>query len=837
MSTLEPYRRKRSFSKTPEPQGKKEARTEVPHFVVQKHHARRLHYDFRLEHDGVLKSWAVPKGPSMNPKDKRLAVMVEDHPLSYANFEGRIPKGEYGAGEVIVWDRGVYVSDKTADPKEGKKYIARGLAKGELGIVLLGEKLKGAFTLVKMHGREKNTWLLIKKNDEYASTEDVTNDARSVITGKANGGAVRPVGQRAKQRSRASSKTGKGKNPMPHHIKPMLAKLVEHAFDRQQWLFEMKWDGYRAIAEVEDGNVRLYSRNGNSFVSTYTPIVEALEAIKGTCIIDGEIIALKNGKPDFHALQQYKEIKAPLQYAVFDLLYLNGKDLRDTPLSQRKKLLREMLPQDERILYSEHVEERGTDMFETIVEQHLEGMIAKDGTSAYEEGIRSGAWLKIKSFYEQEAVIVGFTEPIGSRKKIGALVLGVYEGNSLTYIGHSGGGFTDAELIDLHTKLSRIKRKSSPLQEEVPEHSKITWVTPRYVCVARFSEWTKDGRMRHPIYRGLRRDKRAKEVTKEFPTKENAKEPLLTKHRAKNVQGRVTITHREKIFWDEEGYTKGDVVDYYDRIAEMLLPYLKDRPQNLHRHPNGIKGKSFFHKNIETDLPSFVETVEIWSESNNKNIRYIVCNNKKTLLYLANLGCIELNLWNSRVQSLDKPDYMILDLDPNGRSFDDLVRVANEVHDVLLQVSEEHYPKTSGKSGLHIVVPLGGRYLYDDVRNFAELIMRIVHARLPEVTSVERNPKKRKGKIYLDYLQNRFGQTLACAYSLRPYPGATVSTPLEWSEMKKGLTPAQFTIQTIEARLKETGDIWKPTLEHSVDLKEALRCLEGVMGKRVPSSE
>jgi len=827
MSTLDSYNKKRSFPKTPEPYGGKAGSgSRTAHFVVQKHHARRLHYDFRIEHDGVLKSWAVPKGPSMNPKDKRLAVMVEDHPLSYVNFEGRIPKGEYGAGEVIVWDRGVYVSDKTTDPKEGEKYVSKGLEKGELGIVLLGEKLKGAFTLVKMHGKEDNAWLLIKKNDEYTNTEDVTKDTRSVITGKTNEKVTKAT-QRAKQKSSVQRKE-KGKDPMPHLIKPMLAKFVDGAFNRPQWLFEMKWDGYRAIAEVEDGNVRLYSRNGNSFVGTYTPIVEALEAIKGTCIIDGEIIALKDGKPDFHALQQYKEIKAPLQYAVFDLLYLNGKDLRDTPLSQRKKILREILPQEERILYSEHVEEHGTDMFETIVEQHLEGMIAKDGTSTYEEGVRSGAWLKIKSFHEQEAVIVGFTEPKGSRKKIGALVLGVYEGNTLTYIGHSGGGFTDAELIDLHTKLSRTKRKSSPLQEEVPEHSKITWVTPRYVCVARFSEWTKDGRMRHPIYRGLRSDKSAKEVTKELPTKENAKETLLTKHR---VKGSVTITNREKVFWAEEGYTKGDVIDYYDRIADTLLPYLKDRPQNLHRHPNGIDGKSFFHKNIETDLPSFVETVEVWSESNKKNIRYIACNNKETLLYLANLGCIELNPWNSRVQSLDKPDYMILDLDPNGRSFDDLLRVANEVHDVLLQVSEEHYPKTSGKSGLHIVVPLGGRYLYDDVRNFAELIMRMVHARLPEITSVERNPKKRKGKIYLDYLQNRFGQTLACAYSLRPYPGATVSTPLEWSEVKKGLTPARFTIQTIQSRLKEKGDIWKPTLEHRVDLEEALRRLEGVLGK------
>jgi bifunctional non-homologous end joining protein LigD len=818
--SLTEYNKKRSFSKTPEPEGLREkaANTKALQFVVQKHDASRLHYDFRLELDGTLKSWAVPKGPSMNPEDKRLAMMVEDHPISYGSFEGEIPKGEYGAGEVIVWDRGVYSSTETTDPEKSRKKLKEGLYKGELKFVLLGEKLKGSFALIKMKGSEENAWLLIKEKDEYATKKDVLADTSSVLSSRL---LSRDSTGKTKPEKKTVLKKKKGKDKMPHEIQPMLAKLIDAPFNGTDWLFEIKWDGYRAIAEIEKGKVALYSRNGNSFAKAYPPIVEALtKTIQNDCVLDGEIVALDGEKVSFNALQHYKEKKAPLQYVVFDLLYVDGEDMREKPVSERKERLRTLIPKSGPILFSDHIEEAGVSFFETIKKQGLEGIMAKDKNSPYREGTRSGEWLKIKAVQEQEAIIVGYTEPRGSRKLIGALVLAVYDGKKLTYIGHSGGGFSSTEIKDLHTKLQKIEVKKSPLNEKVPVNSPITWVRPKYVCQLRFSEWTKDGRMRHPIYLGLRTDKEPTEVThEERVEKKNTPE--------KEIIDQPKLTHLDKVYWPEEGYTKGDLLAYYDTMAEILLPYLKDRPQNLNRHPNGIKGMNFFQKNFEMELPSFVETKEIWSESNNDYLRYIVCQNKETLLYLANLGCIELNPWNSRITNLEKPDYMILDLDPNDRDFDDLIIVAKTVKDVLSSACEEFYLKTSGKSGLHIVLPIGSRYDYETVKNFAELIMRIVHARLPDITSLERSPKKRRGKIYLDYLQNRFGQTLACAYSVRPYPGATVSTPLLWTELKKGFRPSRFTIKTMAKRLKDKGDLWKPVRESKgVDIHKAISCLE-----------
>ena len=605
---------------------------------------------------------------------------------------------------------------------------------------------------------------------------------------------------------------------MPRRVKPMLARLVDEPFDKAGWYFEVKWDGYRAIAEVERGKVKLYSRNGTSFTEQYAPVVEALKKIKHRCVLDGEILALKDGRSDFHALQEYREVKAPLQYAVFDLLYLDGKDLRKKPLRERKKLLRSVLPKkDAVILYSEHIEKSGTKLFEHIRKKHLEGIVAKDSASPYREGVRDGEWLKIKSVAQQEAVIVGFTAPRGSRRRLGALVLAAHRGKALRYIGHSGGGFTQKELDELHAKLAKNATKKSPLSEAVPVNSPVTWVKPRYVCEIKFTEWTPEGHMRHPIYVGMRPDKKPSEVVVELPQKSK---------QDRKDSAHATLTNQEKVFWPKEGYTKGDLLAYYEKIAPTLLPYLKDRPENLNRHPNGIAGKSFFQKNITAAVPHFVSTKKIWSDSNNANLQYLICNNKETLLYLANLGCIELNPWSSRVSSLRSPDYLILDLDPHGRAWKDLITVALEVKRVLDLACKPHYIKTSGKTGLHIVVPLTGGHTYEHARQFAELVMRLVNAKLPHLTTLERNPRKRGGKIYLDYLQNRFGQTLACAYSVRPYPGATVSTPLEWHEVRPSLDPSKFTIKTICKRLESKGDIWKGTLTKGVDLRDAIARLE-----------
>ncbi len=611
--------------------------------------------------------------------------------------------------------------------------------------------------------------------------------------------------------------------PFPERIKPMLATLVDEPFDRKGWLFEVKWDGYRAIADVRQKRPRLYSRRGLPLGAKYPPVQAALAALERRCVIDGEIIALKEGKPDFHTLQQWNKTRAPLQYAVFDLLYLDGVDMRKRPLLERKALLRDLIPRkEELLLYSEHVETRGKRFFERIRSERLEGIVAKECVSPYRDGVRSKEWLKIKTVHEQEAIIIGWTEPRGSRAFFGALVLAAYDGDTLRYIGHSGGNFSEAELKGLSEKLTRIETKISPVKERVPVNARIHWVRPRYVCQIRFTEWTPEGRMRHPIFQGLREDKKAKEVLIERPKHERTRTGKSAEKKADTAE----ITNPDKVFWPDEGYTKGDVIAYYDALAPLLLPHLEGRPQNLHRHPNGIRGKSFYQKRMPEGAPPFVGRADIWSESNGETIPYLVCDNAETLRYLANLGCIELNPWASRIDSLEYPDYMIFDLDPGDNTFEELILVARELHAVLESAGVDHTPKTSGKTGMHIAVPLGGRYHYDTVRPFAEMIMRLVHARYPKLTSLERSPSKRRKKIYLDYLQNRRGQTICAPYSLRPVPGAPVSMPLEWKEVRKGLTPGAFTIRNAPARIKRRGDLWRQTLSKGADLSRAIRRIE-----------
>lgn len=745
--------------------------------MIHEHHARRLHYDLRLELDGVLKSWAVPKGPSMDPADKRLAVHVEDHPFSYGSFEGTIPKGNYGAGEVYIWDKGTYEPLEAAPGmvrKEKERILREELEAGRLKLRFFGEKMRGGFSLSRM--KEEKNWLLIKKRDEIAEP---------------------------------------GRDKMPHGIKPMLATLAGKPFDDPQWIFEIKWDGYRAIAEIEKGEASLYSRNGLDFKAKYPSIVEALEAIEHDAVLDGEIVAVDaKGKPDFQLMQRaLKAHDVPLLYYVFDLLYLDGNDLQAEPLERRRDLLRKLIPAGGPIRFSDSVTGEGRRFFEEAENSGLEGIVAKDSSSRYLAGKRSRSWLKIKTEERQEAVICGFTEPRKSRRYFGSLILGVYKSGRLRYIGHSGGGFDDASLKDLYVKMRPLEQKASPFDEPPPTNMPATWIKPKLVCEVKFTEWTGDGIMRHPIFVGLRIDKKPEEVKREDPRTDTAHE--------------LKLTNLDKVYFPKDKITKGDIIDYYDKISDVMLPYLKDRPENLNRHPNGIDKPNFYQKDFEAkDLPSFVRTEEIYSETNEKDSRYIVCDNKETLLYMANLGCIEINPWNSRTGSLGRPDYMIIDLDPAGNDFDEVVRVAQVVHKVLDLACEESYCKTSGKRGLHIFVPLQGAYPYDHVRRFCELMVSIIHNELPEITSLERSPAKRRGLIYLDYLQNRHGQTLCAPYSARPAPGATVSTPLRWSEVKAGLDPKNFTIKTIFDRIKKVGDLWAPVLHKKVDLEEAIACLE-----------
>lgn len=842
--SLEEYNKKRDFKKTSEPGGKKKSSKKNLMFVVQKHAARNLHYDFRLEMDGVLKSWAVPKGPSLDPKEKRLAMLVEDHPFDYKDFEGIIPDGNYGAGNVIVWDTGSYHALDSEDKKESEKLLKQGFEKGDLKFYLHGEKLNGGYALVNMKKGGNKHWLLIKKKDEFATEKDILKEDKSILTGKrveeiSEDEGVWQSNKKSSGKKKAVSLSPKinksilkeaSKKKMPHKIKPMLATLIEEPFDDSGWIFELKLDGYRAVAEIDKGKVELYSRKLNSFNNDYPEIVSSLKKIKNDVVLDGEIVVLdEKGKSKFQLIQKYKRFKeGNLVYYLFDILYLDGHDLRDLPLIKRKELLKSFLPDISNIRYSDHIEEHGKDFFKLAAENETEGIIAKDKNSPYRTGKRTKEWLKLKTKLQQEAIICGFTEPKGSRKNFGALILGMYSDGELIYIGHSGGGFTDDDLKDLYKKFQPLKRKKSPFKEKVKTNTPVTWIEPKLICEVTFSEWTEEGNMRHPVFLGLRKDKEPKEVSKEIPLEEKEeKEDENVVEKEITIEGvKLKLTNLNKIYWPDAGYTKKDLIDYYDSVADYILPYLKGRPESLNRHPNGIYGKSFFQKDMR-DLPKdWMTTEKVYSGSNDKSINYLICNDKATLIYMANLGCIEINPWFSKIGSLDNPDYLVIDLDPEDISFDKVVEAALAVKEVLNKAGAESFCKTSGATGLHIYVPLAAKYNYAIAKEFAHVIGKFTHRLVPDFTSLERSPSKRKKKVYLDYLQNRSGQTLAAPYSVRPKPGATVAAPLKWNEVKIGLTPADFTIKNITKRLKKTGDIFSGVLGKGIDIEKCIKNLE-----------
>lgn len=811
--TLKTYHQKRDFDDTPEPKGKlAKGKKGNLRFVVQKHDASHLHYDFRLEWKGVLVSFAIPKGPSMNPEDKRLAVQTEDHPLEYASFEGNIPKNNYGAGDVIVWDRGTYQGEGAKNRKESDLLLEEGFKAGKLSIEMFGEKLKGEFTLVKTRrGGEKSQWLLMKKNDSYATTREITEKNQSVLTGE-----KLPRDLPKKNISKTIKKV-----PMPKDLKPMLATLTDTPFSKEGWIFEYKYDGYRVLAEIKKESVHLFSRQRNPFDEKFKPIQEALKKIKHEVILDGEVVASQNGEMSFGALQNISQGDAELKYFVFDLIFLDGVDLRQFPLIERKKLLQKLLPNSEYLHYSEHQETEGEKYYQEVEVNGGEGLIAKRMDSKYESGTRSEAWLKIKTEKRQEAVIGGFTAPQGSRKFFGALILGVYnDQGELDYVGHAGGGLDQKILEKTYKILQKHIRKTSPFKKKPKTNAPATWLSPELVAEIKFREWTNLNIMRQPIFLGLREDKLPHDIKKEIPKK-------LEKVIKKSEKKEMKFTHLEKILWPKTGNTKGDLIEYYRNISEVLLPYLKERPENLLRHPHGVAEPGFYQKNVDTlNLPAFAETEDIFSESNNADIRYLICNNQETLLYMTQLGVIEVHPWHSRRASIDRPDYMIFDVDPsNKNNFQEAVQVALSIKEVLDQSCEKSFVKTSGKRGIHILVPLGAQYNYDMIREFSHMIMQLVHQKLPDLTSLERHPGDRKGKVYLDYLQNRFGQTIVAPYSLRATPEATVSTPLEWKEVTEKLDPKAFTIKTIQKRLKVKGDLWKNILNEKVDLKKSIQCL------------
>ena len=802
--SLEEYKKKRSFKDTPEPKDIHNAEDQY-RFVIQRHRASHLHYDLRLEMQGVLKSWAVPKGPSMNPKDKRLAVHTEDHPVAYLTFEGVIPKGNYGAGKMTIWDKGHY------ENLFSENDISEDYAKGKLKIVFYGEKIKGIFTLVRSSSMNKqNQWLLIKHGDEFATQldYDAENFNPEVYSRKDAGDEV-PL-------------------DLKKMVKPMLASPGTKIFNDKHWIYELKYDGYRALTNIDSGHVELYSRNGISFNEKFRLVYNELTAIEHTAILDGEVVLLDSkGLPQFNALQNYEEgsAKGTLIYYVFDILHLNGHDTVELPLLDRKELLKSLLPDSPHIQYCDHVEGMGITVYEQAIEMGMEGVIAKWSQSTYHTNLRSPDWLKFKKIENTETIICGYTISINKSRKFASLILGMVEDGDLIYVGTCGSGLSEKRIDDLYQKLEVLKT-DTPIFD-IHEHLKgreAVWVTPKLVCEVKFSEWTPSNVMRHPVFLRLREDKAIPvDVSQNAPTHSIKPKKSTPSEFALEVDGHtVQISNPEKLYWPDAQLTKYDLLDYYIKISDYILPYLKDRPESLNRHPDGAFGNSFYQKDHE-HLPDWIETVGVASKSSEKEINYLLCQNQASLLYMNNLGCIEINPWHSTIFQLDRPDYAIIDLDPSEyNTFEEIIETAIVAKAVLDQAKIQGYCKTSGSSGLHIYIPMGGLYSYEEARDFTKLLCMYINQSLPQLTTLERAVKKRGPKIYLDYLQNRKGQTIAAAYSARPRPMATVSTPLKWSEVKSGLKVSDFTIQNIPERVLGQDDLFKGILGTGIVMDDAI---------------
>lgn len=897
--SLEKYVAKRDFSKTAEPKSGKSSDRNKLHFVIQKHDASRLHYDFRLEMEGVLKSWAVPKGPSTDPKTKRLAMMVEDHPYDYKDFEGIIPKGEYGGGTVIVWDEGTYEPIETIKGKKAQeKHLLKQLKEGSLKIKLNGEKLHGEFALVKTHGMGENGWLLIKHKDDYASTKDITREDKSVLSGKTiekmekipdkvwkEGKEqkikpekknpepkvkkeTKPLGDDKKIDVKAILKKAP-KSAIPKNIKPMLATLVDEPFDDPGWQYEVKWDGYRALAFINKGKAELFSRNNKSFNEKFYPIYDLLNEWKINAVLDGEILVLNDkGISNFGSLQNWRsEADGELVFYVFDILWYEGKNLMELPLDGRQAILNEVLPtNDDRVRLGKVFKASGVDFFDAAQRMGLEGIIAKKTDSTYATDRRSKEWLKIKVHKRQEVVIAGFTKNEDTSKSFSSLLLGVYEKGKLQYVGKVGTGFSDKLQKTMMEQFKPIIVDKSPF-ESIPDvnkpsrfrpnppKAKATWLKPELVCEVAFTEVTEDGVFRHPSFQGMREDKKAKEVVREEetstekiidevkekeehtdaikPPKGKQPKTLLNpkdETQVRKIKGHeLKFTNLSKVYWPEDKVTKRDMFNYYYQVAEYILPYLKDRPQSLNRFPGGIHGPSFYQKDVKGKAPDWAETFP-YENGDGEKKEYLVGTDEASLLWMASLGCIEINPWFSRVQHPDNPDYCVIDLDPDKHSFDQVVEAALETKKVLDAIDVPSYCKTSGSTGMHIYIPLNAKYDYDQSQMFAKIIVNLVHKQIPDYTSLERMIAARKGKMYLDFLQNRPGATIAGPYSLRPKQGATVSMPLHWDEVKPGLKMKDFNIFNAIERLKVEGDLFKGVLGKGIDLKKAINKAKSVFG-------
>ena len=907
---LDEYRKKRDFTKTSEPSGGSDDDAEgLLRFVVQKHAATRLHFDLRLELDGVMKSWAVPKGPSLNPSDKRLAMEVEDHPIEYNSFEGTIPKGEYGGGTVMLWDTGTYTADGV-EPDQAADEIRARYAKGDLKVTFFGERMRGSWALVRMkYSRNasesaKPQWLFIKHRDEFATDEDVVeNNMTSVTTGRtmeeiATGDSKVWHSNRTEKNEKAPASQVAA---LAKDLEPMYASLGT-SIPAKGWTFEPKYDGIRVLAFATDDAVLLMTRNGKDKSAQFPEVTEALRKLaakkKKNFVLDGEIVALIDGGPGrFQELQSRMHVidtqmiarhrsSTPSALMLFDVL-IAGEDIliREPWHKRRARLLKELgKSTSDEIRITESVEDEGEKMFKLAQKQGWEGLIAKRVDSLYEPGNRTRSWIKLKNEFRQEFVVGGFTEPRRSRQHVGALLLGYFDNDRLIYVGHTGGGFTDSGLVEMYRKLQPLEQDESPFEEVPKTNEKAHWVKPKVVVEVKFNEWTGDGRLRQPIYLGTRNDKNAKDVGREGtsmqkkksdaapaePAKKSATgktpksrarrrvyaqrtlesdaEPVKKPSRASGRSlpnekiiaqldsieesagsGRIDtakgvtldVTNLGKVFFPKKKLTKGDLMRYYVEVAPFILPTMADRPLVLKRFPNGVTAPAFFQQNAG-EPPDVVRTGTIHTQGGSTNLR-IVGGDLTTLLYIVQLGAISVDPWHARVQSLDHADYTIIDLDPGPRApFKKVVQVARWTKETMDELGLHGAIKTSGSRGLHIYMPLPPNTPNEAATLVAQIVATRVSEEHPKEATIERMVKARsETSVYVDYLQNIIGKTVAGAYSARAKEEATVSTPLEWDELTDDLDPREFTIETAPSRFAEVGDVWGAGMKK----KNSLRAL------------
>jgi bifunctional non-homologous end joining protein LigD len=938
MDTLEKYNKKRDFTKTSEPIGtntkEDTKKSKEFRFVVQKHNATKLHYDFRLEtkKEGVLKSWAVPKDVSLDPKVKRLAILTEDHPLDYLLFEGIIPKGSYGAGTVIVWDTGTYTSEQE---------ISDQFKNGKITFTLFGQKLKGRFLLLRTS--RENQWLIVKGNDEFESKDDLTiMRPESVLTGRTNqdlqndksgsnkdtksNNKNKTIIRKSERKDNDNDNNNKYDNykikdkyvihsaevnikekerdlhitaEFPIKIKPMLATAIDEPFNDKDWVFEVKWDGVRSILFLHRAKTifEIKSRSDKTITHRYPELIEPLKlAIKcrESVVLDGEIVVLdKDGIPSFqnHQRRMNVDYKAdierlsqeiPATYYIFDILYLEGKSLQNLDFLQRRSILSKVINKNNRIQISDFFEERGKEIFDTVKSMNLEGVVAKYKSSKYLQGTRSREWLKIKTIKTQDCVVIGYTKGEGNRETyFGSLLLAVHYDSKLRFVGHTGSGFDFSQLNEVYNKLQQMKVEKCPVDYIPYTNRDPVWIEPKLVAEVKFSDWTQEKIMRAPIFLRFREDKKPEECTveEEKSTEElvsdgNEKEQRqIEEQQLPDAYGSsgmsssnshsdtaqlhsTSFSHLDKVFWDKSEnhsqLTKKDLIEYYNNISEYLLPYLKDRPLSLSRYPDGIKGKHFYHKNWDKEKPDFVQTLKVYSKSKGGIVNYIICNNKDTLLWLANLGCIEMHPWYSRVNNFDsckenaideekcglnRPDFIVFDLDPyiysgkekkgekepeyNFKGFKAAVDVAYDIKDLFDKLKIRSYVKTSGKTGLHIFVPIVLSYTYYQTRRFAEIIGKMLTARYPKKVTMDWLTTKRVGKVFFDHNQNAMEKTIASIFSVRPVSSATVSMPVAWENLSSVL-PTDFTILNANDFVKKSGDSWSGILQQKQDILKLL---------------